>query len=94
MDTYSIRIDGSEVGRVSGERIECGKRLVDKWSEKFEDDLRLLRIVRDGKSVAVFYVSASENVTVEKLPTTVQVAGVLADKEWAEKNGIVHEEGK
>lgn len=66
-DTYSIKIDGSEVGRVSGERIECGKRLVDKWSEKFEDDPKLLRIVRDGKSVAVFYVSAGDGVTVEKV---------------------------
>lgn len=67
MDTYLIRIDGSEVGRVSGERIECGKRLVDKWSEKFEDDKRLLKIIRDGKTIVVFYVSPSDNVTVEKV---------------------------
>ena len=67
MDTYSIKVDGSEVGRVSAERIECGKRLVDKFAGTMEDDPRMLRIVRDGKSVAVFYVSTAENVTVEKV---------------------------
>lgn len=66
-DVYRICIDGSEVGRVSGERIECGKRLVDKFAGTMEDDPRMLRIVREGKSVAVFYVSNSETVTVEKV---------------------------
>lgn len=67
MIRYSIKVDGHEVGRVSGERIECAKKLKDKFSVEFEDDPKLLRIMRDGKSVAVFYVSAAENVSIEKV---------------------------
>jgi hypothetical protein len=67
MDTFVIRVDGCEVGRVSGERIELGKRLVDKFSEKFEDDHRLMKIIRDGKTIVVFYISPSDNVTVERV---------------------------
>ena len=66
-DTYSIKVDGCEVGRVSGERVECGKRLVDRFTGKMEDDPRLLRIMREGKSVAVFYVSMAENISIEKV---------------------------
>lgn len=66
-DTFLIRVDGHEVGRVSGERIQCGKRLKDRFSTEFEDDPRLLRIVRDGKSIAVFYVSMAENISIEKV---------------------------
>ena len=66
-DTFVIRVDGCEVGRVSGEQIQCGKRLRDRFSTEFEDDPRLLRIVRDGKSVAVFYVSMAENISIEKV---------------------------
>jgi hypothetical protein len=66
-DTYSIKVDGSEVGRVSGERVECGKRLMDKFTGAMEDDPKLLRIMREGKSVAVFYVSADAGVTVENV---------------------------
>jgi hypothetical protein len=66
-DTFVIRVDSCEVGRVSGEQIQCGKRLRDRFSTEFEDDPRLLRIVRDGKSIAVFYVSMAENITVEKV---------------------------
>jgi hypothetical protein len=54
-------------GRVSGERIECANKLKDKFSVEFEDDPKLLRIMREGKSVAVFYVSTAENVTIEKV---------------------------
>jgi hypothetical protein len=67
MDTFVIRVDGCEVGRVSGERIECAKRLKDKFTGEMEDDERLLRIIRDGKSVAVFYVSFASNITIEKV---------------------------
>jgi hypothetical protein len=68
-DTYSIKVDGCEVGRVSGEGWACGKKL-DKpelMGGDLVDDPRMLKIVRDGKTVAVFYVSAAENVTIEKL---------------------------
>jgi len=92
-DTYKICVDGSEVGRVSGEGITCAKRLLDKFSDTLVDDPKMLRLQRDGKTILVFYVSAEENVTVEKLPTTVEVAGDLADKEWAKKQGFIHEEG-
>ena len=67
MDTFKISVDGCEVGRVSGESIQCGKRMVDKFTGAMEDDPRLLRIVRDGKSVAVFYVSMAENISIEKV---------------------------
>lgn len=69
MDSFVIRVDSCEVARVSAERIECGKRCVDKFSGTMEDDPRMLRIMRDGdsKPVAVFYVSARDNVTVEKV---------------------------
>ena len=66
-DTFVIRVDGCEVGRVSGERIELGKRLVDRFNGVMEDDPRMMRIVRDGKSVAVFYVSMAENITIERV---------------------------
>jgi hypothetical protein len=66
-DTYSIKVDGCEVGRVSGEGISCGRRLLDKFSDKLVDDPKLLRLQRDGKTIVVFYVSAAENVSVEKV---------------------------
>jgi hypothetical protein len=66
-DTYVIRVDGCEVGRVSGEGITCAKRLVDKFSDKLEDDPKLLRLQRHGKSIAVFYISADANVTIERV---------------------------
>lgn len=67
MTTFSIRVDGSEVARVTGDGIECAKKQRDKWSEEFQDDPKLLRLVREGKTILVFYVSAMENVTVEKV---------------------------
>jgi hypothetical protein len=66
-DTYSIKVDGCEVGRVSGEGITCAKRLVDKFSDTLVDDPKMLRLQRDGKTILVFYVSAAENVSVEKV---------------------------
>lgn len=66
-DTYKISVDGAEVARVSGEGITCAKRQRDRWSDAFEDDPKLLRIVREGKTILVFYVSAAENVVVEKV---------------------------
>jgi hypothetical protein len=66
-DTYIIKCDGCEVGRVSGEGITCAKRLVDKFSDKLEDDPKMLRLQRNGKTILVFYVSADENVTVDKI---------------------------
>jgi hypothetical protein len=82
-DTYSIKVDGCEVGRVSGERIELGKRLVDRFNGVMEDDPRMMRIVRDGKSVAVFYVSMADNITVEKLPAPVEFFVHPIEKEGA-----------
>lgn len=68
-DIYKISVDGSELARVSGERIECGKKLngTELTGGQLVDDLKLLKVVRDGKTVAVFYVSSAENVSVEKL---------------------------
>lgn len=67
METFVIRVDGCEVGRVSGEGISCAKRLLDKFSDKLVDDPKMLRLQRDGKSILVLYISAEENVTVEKV---------------------------
>jgi hypothetical protein len=67
-DTFVIRVDGSEVGRVSGEGWACGKKL-DKpelMGGDLVDDPHMLKIVRDGKTIAVFYVSGAQNVTIEK----------------------------
>lgn len=68
-DTYSIRLDGAEVARVSGEGLTCGKKLTgpEAMGGEFVDDQKLLKLVRDGKTILVFYVSAAENVTVEKV---------------------------
>lgn len=68
-DTYSIKIDGSEVGRVSGEGLSCGKRLTgpELMGGELVDDPKLLRLKREGKTIAVFYVSGEQNVTVEKV---------------------------
>ena len=68
-DTYLIRVDGSEVARISAETIMCGKKPGEKsWrDQELVDDLRMLKIVREGKTVAVFYVSSAENITVEKV---------------------------
>jgi len=69
VDTYVIRCDGSEVGRVSGEGLSCGQRLTgpELMGGELIDDPKLLRMKREGKTIAVFYVSAEENVTVEKV---------------------------
>ena len=67
VDTFKISVDGCEVGRVSGEGITCAKRLVDKFADKLEDDPKMLRLQRNGKSVAVFYISADANVTIERV---------------------------
>ena len=68
-EIYSIKLDGSEVARISGESIVSGKKVADKsWRDvELVDDPRMLRIVREGKTVAVFYVSTAENVSVEKV---------------------------
>jgi len=67
-DTYSIKVEGQEIARVTGE-VTCGKRAVDRtWRESVMiDDLKILRIMHNGKPVAVFYVSAGDNVVVEKI---------------------------
>lgn len=68
-DTYSIKADGVEVGRVSGEGLSCGKKLTgpELMGGEFVDDPKLLKILRDGKTIAVFYVSGAKNVSVEKV---------------------------
>lgn len=68
-DTFVIKLDGSEVARITGEGITCGQKVVlnrEKFVEEFVDDPKLLRIVRDGKSIVVWYVSSAKNVTVER----------------------------
>lgn len=69
MDTYAIRVDGSEVARVSGEGLTLGKKLVgsEAMGGEFVDDPKLIKLLRDGKTILVFYVSAAENVSVEKV---------------------------
>jgi len=72
-DTFSIRVDGQEIARVTGE-VTCGKRVAGRtWHEAIMiDDLKILRIMHNGKPVAVFYVSAGDNVSVTKLEDTCQ----------------------
>jgi hypothetical protein len=69
VDTFVIRVDGCEVGRVSGESLTCGKKLTgpELMGGDFVDDPKLLKILREGKTIAVFYVSGAANVTIERV---------------------------
>ena len=69
--TYVVKYNGEEVARVSGEDLVCCKkanRVGNTTDFEFVDDEKMLKIVRDGKSVLVLYVSVADAVTVEKLP--------------------------
>ena len=65
MTIYIVKLSGEELCRVSGEGIEPCKRVVRRGFEYVaEDDPRMLKLTRDGKTILVFYVSAAENVEV------------------------------
>jgi hypothetical protein len=69
-DTYSVKLDGSEVARITGDGIAMGKKAVqmkDRWEAQLVDDPKLLKMIRDGQTIVVFYVSSRENVAVEKI---------------------------
>jgi hypothetical protein len=69
-DTFKIIIDGQEVARVIGEGITPGKKSVtnrENWEPEIVDDMKLLKVVRDGKTVVVWYVSSASNISVEKV---------------------------
>jgi|GEM_PF-4265922 len=70
MDTYSIRVDGSEVARVTGDGITSSQRAQFKpgtFDTEVVDDPKLLKLVRGGKTILVFYVSQEKNVSVERV---------------------------
>ena len=74
MTIYIVKLSGEELCRVSGEGIELCKRVVQRGFEYVaEDDPRMLKLTRDGKTILVFYVSAAENVTVEMEDTCQKV---------------------
>jgi hypothetical protein len=60
-----------EVARISGESIvPCKKaQTVSGTYDKIEmvDDMRLLKLNFEGKTILVLYVSAAENITVERV---------------------------
>lgn len=68
MQTFIVRRDGIEVARVSGEGITPGKRNQSQSLHTVDlvDDPHLLRLIVDGETVLVFYVSTSKNVSIEK----------------------------
>lgn len=67
-ETFIVKHHGQEVARVTGEGITMGKKAVgSSFSAQLVDDDRLLKIVRDGITVLVFYMSSSPTVTVEKI---------------------------
>lgn len=66
-ETFSIRVDGSEVARVSGEGVMFAQRLKDRFSSEFVDDDRMLKLVSDGKTIFVLYVHPAKNVKVERV---------------------------
>lgn len=70
METFIVRLEGQELCRISGEGITCGKKVVyerDSFKQETIDDMKLLKIVRDGNPLVVWYISSSAKVTVEKV---------------------------
>jgi len=65
-DTFSIRVDGCEIARITGS-VSFGKRCVDRISGKMEDDPHIMRIAHNEKTVVVFYVSTADGVAVQKV---------------------------
>jgi len=70
MDTYSVKLDGAEVARVTGEGITTAKKaqfIKGSFETELVDDPKLLKLLVDGKTILVFYVSSDSNVTVERI---------------------------
>lgn len=69
-DTFTIRLNGEEVARVTGDGITNGKKsryIPGTFTTELIDDFKMLKMIRDGQTVLVFYVSSSDTVTVEKV---------------------------
>jgi hypothetical protein len=70
-EAYSIKLDGVEVARVTGDGVTPAKRVKQNGSlahPELEDDDHLLRLIdADGMTIFVFYVAHSARVTVEKV---------------------------
>jgi len=70
MDTYSVKLDGKEVARITGKGITTAKKaqfIKGTYQTELVDDPKLLKLTVDGKTILVFYVSSEPNVTVEKV---------------------------
>jgi len=67
-DTFSIRVDGCEIARITGS-VSFGKRLALRYPHQqvLVDDPKMLRVTHNERVIASFYVSSSDNITVEKV---------------------------
>jgi len=66
---FSIKLDGNEVARVSGERLEFGKKLASgslMEREQIEDRTLLKQLDAEGKTIWVMILSHRGNLTVEE----------------------------
>jgi hypothetical protein len=69
-DTYSIKVNGSEVARFSGNGITLAKKTVPRpgsYEMDLVDDPKMLKVVCAEKTILVLYVSGAENVVCEKV---------------------------
>ena len=72
METFIVRYRGEEIARVGGEGIVPAQKCQFKagtYDTETVEDLRLLSLRKDGKTVLVFYVSSSDEVSIEKVST-------------------------
>jgi hypothetical protein len=70
VETYSVKLSGQEIARLTGDGITPSKReqfIQGTFRTEMVDDPKMLKIVKDGKTVLVLYVSNSTNVEVEKV---------------------------
>jgi hypothetical protein len=69
-ETYSVKLNGEEVARLTGEGIGIGRKVKEPgnlMATEFIDDPKMLNVKRDSKTILVVCVSSSADVTVEKL---------------------------
>jgi hypothetical protein len=67
-ESWSVTLDGVELARITGEGFSPCKKIVGPYNEeKMVDDPKMLRLVKDRKTILVFYVSSAENVKVERV---------------------------
>ena len=59
MDTFVVKLDGNVVASIQGDGISFGQR-------GGEDDHKLLKLERDGRSLFVLACSTQQQVTVER----------------------------